>query len=289
MKSLWKTPFANETYTLNTAPYHSATGGIRVQCFCHSFLYPGHRNTNRSYPYILCSLVLSRGTSKSPSSQNHSRNAPGTLLITDLNTPRRSFSFRTETLERYFILFEYNTMFRTLLAQMFNEELPIILSASAPERLRKCFEDVRDALSQSRPDDPLIGGMAFRLLMEAARQMPYPSVPPGLKTAIQYIHAHFCDSKLDRERIASVSGMSVSTLGKLFHSKLKTTVREYIASLRMAKVKRMLSFSDKPVSEVAEQCGFSYSYYLAREFKKRFDITPSEYRKTHHFCADEHL
>lgn len=279
MKSVWESPCARETYYVNTTSCHPACGGIRVQSFCHSFLYPNHKNTNQSYPYLMAALILSGSDAVVTPDGEVIRRKPGWFRISDLNVPSGNVSSIKEVLERYFILFEVNPVLRELLAQMFPEGLPLF-QAAAPERLRRCFEDVRDALSaEPKPDDTLIGGMAFRLFMEAARQLPRSPVPAPLTMALRYIDNHFCEPGLDRERVALASGVSVSTLGKLFRMHLKTTIQAHIASLRMAKAKRMLSFSDEPVSAVAERCGFSYAYYLAREFKKCFGETPLKYRE----------
>ena len=279
MKSIWEIPTAREIYHVNTSSYHPAVGGIRVQSFCHSFLYPDYKNTNQSYPYLMAALILSGSEEVVTPDGDVIRRKPGWFKISDLNTSLRNVYSGKEILERYFILFEVNPLLRELLSQMFPESLPMFLSP-APERLRKCFEDVRDALSDgAKPDDTLVVGMAFRLFMEAARQFPRSPVPAPLTMALRYIDNHFCESGLNRERVALASGVSISTLGKLFRVHLKTTIQEHIASLRMAKAKRMLSFSGEPVSVVAENCGFSYSYYLAREFKKRFGETPLNYRQ----------
>lgn len=279
MQSVWETPTARETYQVNTSTYSPALGGIRVQSFCHSFLFPGYKNTNQSYPYIMAVLILSGSEEIVTPDGDVTRRKPGFFKISDLNIPSERVYSGKETLERYFLLFEVNPLLRELLFRMFPECLPMFVSPS-PERLRKCFEDVRDALSEgARPDDTLVGGMAFRLFMEAARQFPRSPVPAPLTMALRYIDNHFCEPGLNRERVALASGVSVSTLGKLFRDHLKTTIQEHISTLRMAKVKHMLSFSGEPVSVVAETCGFSYSYYLAREFKKRYGGTPLQYRE----------
>lgn len=279
MKSVWETSTAHETYQVNTSSYSPALGGIRVQSFCHSFLYPGYKNTNQSYPYLMASLILSGEEEVITPDGDVIRRKPGFFKLSDLNVPSERIFRGKETLERYFILFEITPLLRELLSRLFPEKLPMFVSP-APERLRKCFEDVRDALSEdARPDDTLIGGMAFRLFMEAAREFPRSPVPAPLTMALSYMDNHFCEPGLDRERVARASGVSVSTLGKLFRIHLKMTIQEHIAALRMAKVKHMLSFSVEPVSVVAKDCGFSYSYYLAREFKKRFGRTPLQYRE----------
>lgn len=279
MKSVWETSTAHETYQVNTSSYSPALDGIRVQSFCHSFLYPGYKNTNQSYPYIMASLILSGCEEVVTPDGDTIRRKPGFFKLSDLNVTSERIYRGQETLERYFLLFEVSPLLREILARLFPEKLPMFVSP-APERLRKCFEDVRDALSKdAKPDDTLVSGMAFRLFMEAARQFPRSPVPAPLTMSLRYIDNHFCEPGLNRERVAMASGVSVSTLGKLFRVHLKTTIQEQIATLRMAKVKHMLSFSVEPVSVIAESCGFSYSYYLAREFRKRFGIPPLQYRE----------
>ena len=52
----------------------------------------------------------------------------------------------------------------------------------------------------------------------------------------------------------------------------------------MESVRQMLIFSNKSIADIAESCGFTYSYYLAREFKRVHNMTPGTFRKINRNC-----
>lgn len=56
---------------------------------------------------------------------------------------------------------------------------------------------------------------------------------------------------------------------------------DYLTSLRIQKVQKLLLDSDMTLQQMAGQCGFENEFYLSRVFKKRLKMTPSSYRKLH--------
>ena len=149
-----------------------------------------------------------------------------------------------------------------------------------PLKLQKCFENIRDELMKKNADDSRIGAAAYRLLHEAMIQLPENPLPEPLTLARNFIDNHFQDVHLmTREQIAKAACVSVSTLSSLFREYLDSTIWQTICSKRMESVKQLLTYSNKSIGEISQECGFSYPYYLAREFKKQFGMTPLEYRK----------
>ena len=57
------------------------------------------------------------------------------------------------------------------------------------------------------------------------------------------------------------------------------TINHLITQTRMQQAKNLLRNTDKSISEIAEDVGISNYNYFSRIFKKRFGISPREYRK----------
>ena len=184
----------------------------------------------------------------------------------------------TETLERYFILLENTALLQNLLKLFFPTGNYGFYAADA-SRLKKCFEDICSLLKKRKPDDAMLSAMAFCLLQEASFQQPRSMEPLALSQALLYVENHFCERELDRERIAAAAGVSISTLQRLFKKYKHCPAAEYITSLRMQKARHLLEYTHESVASIAEKCGYSYSYYFAREFRKSFGCTPKEYRQ----------
>ncbi len=60
---------------------------------------------------------------------------------------------------------------------------------------------------------------------------------------------------------------------------LGRTIHGEIQRVRITQVKTLLTDSDLPLKQVARRCGFAYTQYMARAFRKATGQTLSEYRK----------
>ena len=67
---------------------------------------------------------------------------------------------------------------------------------------------------------------------------------------------------------------------KLFHEYTGMTFPEFINDLRLTYAKELLlSDRDLNVKRVAQLCGFGTTSYFSQQFKKKFGMTPQEYKK----------
>ena len=73
--------------------------------------------------------------------------------------------------------------------------------------------------------------------------------------------------------------LSPNYFGDLIKKATGQSAKEYIQQVTMVRCKILLSGTDKPVSEIAEELGYGYTHHLARVFKKMTGMTPQEYRK----------
>ena len=80
------------------------------------------------------------------------------------------------------------------------------------------------------------------------------------------------------ERMAKYANMSVNTLLRNFQSAAKQTPLNYLTSLRLNAAIHLLANTDRPVSEIAYDCGFHDSNYFTKRFQKYYRMTPSEFR-----------
>lgn len=73
--------------------------------------------------------------------------------------------------------------------------------------------------------------------------------------------------------------ISPNTLCKHFHAYTGHSIMEYLAFIRLEKVKIQLLSSNNNMEEIATLCGFSSANYMGTIFKKQFGISPLNYRK----------
>ena len=270
-----------EDYLLNNLPFKTDFTGILVHSFCHSFLQPHWQPKLDSLPYVMLSIILSGDDIFLDDDGDRIRKRPGYFSISDLNFGLVGINRRKEILERYFVLLRMNRFLRELLQSMFPAGLPRFMPPH-PERLIRCFEDIRSLLRRkSGIDHPLLGAAAFRLLCEAAEQLGPPEQrPEALVKALHYIDNRFTLAELSRREIAAAAGISDAALGKLFQTHLHTTVNHYVLKLRVEKAGQLLKKSNYPVAEIARMCGFPHSCYFAKAFRAHTGLLPLAYRRS---------
>ena len=68
-------------------------------------------------------------------------------------------------------------------------------------------------------------------------------------------------------------------LSKLFSQVEGITIEKYITRLKIERVKELMFYKEKSLSEIADQLGYSSVAYLSAQFKKETGMTPSEFKK----------
>ena len=94
---------------------------------------------------------------------------------------------------------------------------------------------------------------------------------------MQYIHDNYKHG-LSLNEIASHIGVSKSTALHLFQRFLHTTPVNYLIEYRLQAASRLLKNTNKKVKTIAYESGFHNVDYFCRLFKRRYHLTPSEYR-----------
>jgi len=79
--------------------------------------------------------------------------------------------------------------------------------------------------------------------------------------------------------LSKTSGLNEYKLKKGFKQLYGISMTSYLQNLRMSKAKELLQDTDKTISEIAYELGFSHSQHFHRAFKKTFDTVPSVFKK----------
>lgn len=82
--------------------------------------------------------------------------------------------------------------------------------------------------------------------------------------------------------LASEMCISPSQLNRKIKSISGLNATNYILKVRLNRAKKLLTTSQKPIGEIAMDCGFNDFAYFSRTFKKEFGITPSKYQRMPH-------
>ena len=76
-----------------------------------------------------------------------------------------------------------------------------------------------------------------------------------------------------------IAGIKKTLFLQEFRSVTGTTPNQYVTDQRLEYARELLMETDASVMQIARQCGFEDVFYFSRCFKKRFHLSPREYRK----------
>lgn len=102
---------------------------------------------------------------------------------------------------------------------------------------------------------------------------------PGLISALEAMEANLEDP-IERDALASVAGLSLRQLERLFRIQVGMTIREHYLRLRLDEAMRLLRETDLSRTMIAVACGFASTNHFSRSFRQRFAMSPSEARVT---------
>lgn len=94
-----------------------------------------------------------------------------------------------------------------------------------------------------------------------------------------YISAHWSDPLLSREQAAAFFNRHPNHISRFFHKHTNQNFRTYVNEIRLKRSVQFLADMRYNVTDVASLCGFTDLQYFIRCFRKRFGLTPGEYRK----------
>ncbi len=95
-----------------------------------------------------------------------------------------------------------------------------------------------------------------------------------------YINTHYKED-LTLDSIAEEFAMSPYYLSHIFKSMAGLNFVNYIQSIRIRNALQALAYSDKSISDIIEQCGFTSASQFNRVFHQFLGISPSIFRKSH--------
>lgn len=117
------------------------------------------------------------------------------------------------------------------------------------------------------------------LYEECKKEKTIPSTKKT-KEIIQYIHQHYQSNLLAKD-VADHFGYSREYFSRFFKQEIGLSFKQYLTYYRLHKAIYLLKNTHKTNAEIASETGFSNELQLITSFKKRFLMTPGQYKKSH--------
>lgn len=102
----------------------------------------------------------------------------------------------------------------------------------------------------------------------------------AMQNVLMYIDDH-SQENINIESLARTYHMSYSYFARQFRKYYGQSCKQYIEFVRLSKVENLLLFTGHDLSYIAGETGFADCSHLIRTFKKRYQMTPKQFRLQH--------
>ena len=126
-----------------------------------------------------------------------------------------------------------------------------------------------------------ISSLTYSMLIDFTERVSQAKIPQGMSPEIfecvQFISQHI-NEPIQVGDVAEHVGRSRSYLTSRFKKELGFDISSFIMRRRLEEAKSLLTYSDKSLSEISSYLCFSSQSYFQNVFKKKYGITPNQYR-----------
>lgn len=91
--------------------------------------------------------------------------------------------------------------------------------------------------------------------------------------------AHHRTKKFSLNDVAEAVGKNPSYLSRVFSEQTGMTMQDYALNVRLEAAANILKYSNESVGGIAEYLSFSSQSYFGEKFKKKYGLTPADFRK----------
>jgi AraC-like DNA-binding protein len=155
------------------------------------------------------------------------------------------------------------------------------LDTNIVEALGRLLDTFDDPLDRSVLAPLVLDELLYRLLRSNAAAAVRAGVGPAqdasrILESMQFIRANH-QKKLSVEDLARKAAMSPSHFAHRFTAVARTSPMRYVREVRLERARELMTESGARAGDVATRVGFESPAHFAREFKRRFGRSPSNY------------
>ena len=159
--------------------------------------------------------------------------------------------------------------------------------------IHNMFEEMLSEYNKKTPASQLIlQGMVYKLFFYVYdNRLPYQPdssiihlkhFDDRIQEALVYVENNLKNGPSIEDTARYVS-LSPSHFSRLFKDITGTSYSDYVNEIRLEHAAIMLQLGEKNINNIAESLGLSSGNYLCNIFKKKYGLTPSQFRKLHSY------
>lgn len=136
----------------------------------------------------------------------------------------------------------------------------------------------RDFLRKPFELDELLGAVERVTRRRRAAPVEHGAAVKGVRAVIAFIAEHYTDP-LSLDDLAAMAGMSRRPFARMFREVAGLALRDYLRNLRVERARQLLLGSTLSLTEIAQESGFYDLPHFDKAFRRRFRLSPSDYRR----------
>ena len=165
-------------------------------------------------------------------------------------------------------------------ASAFREKLPARVSLLSHRFLIELIgEMVREYRLGKNGSREICSALLQALLRNFCRMADSPA--PGRdfsEELLSYIQENIA-SPLTHAQLSRVFNCHKNTINRILLRQTGMPLKPYLIEQRIRRAAGLLRYSDRPVSEIAEFCGYSSAVFFCRQFREKTGLSPAAYRR----------
>ncbi|MFA5939963.1 MAG: AraC family transcriptional regulator [Sinimarinibacterium sp.] len=148
------------------------------------------------------------------------------------------------------------------------------------------LEIVTELQKGGATDEPFLVTLATVMLGQTYRALTTPEtggISPNhshfarIQGVLNHIRENLAQD-LSVQRLANLARVSEVHFRRVFHDSLGAPPHRYILAARLEQARKLLTMTALPISQIAQDCGFSSQSHLTTSFKAAHAATPREFR-----------
>lgn len=207
----------------------------------------------------------------------------GTVILYAPGVPQ-IYSYRPEYRCQVGWIHFTGTLAEPLLQRSGLLDAPVAQVGELPEINRLLLRIVRELQRQETQYEDQVTAYFIELVTRIGRRLTQLSDASGYERAqrirevMEYLHTHY-DQALSVDFCAQLCALSRHHFIHVFREFTGLSPYAYLTDVRLSEAAHLLGTTELPVADVARRCGYEDPLYFSRLFKKKYELSPSAFRR----------